>query len=240
MIYEGNIAVKAAVLSPYCKVEKIWIASNNKNRDTKFIFHRAQEADIPVEFVTRDTIDHLATGTTHGGIVAEVAGRCYQSIADILKPNAFIALVEGVEDPYNFGYILRSLYAAGCDGVITNTRNWSNAANVVAKASAGASEYIPHIVSENIPETLQALKQHNIQIVSALRDDDAIEMYEFNFNQAICICIGGEKRGLSKDVIALSDQHVYIPYNANFRNALSATSATTILAYEVVRQRKQS
>lgn len=240
MLYEGNISVKAALLSPYREVEKIIIDKNKKDRDTNYIARIAKENAITVEYSERESINELASGSTHGGVIAYVSDRDYQSISDITSDKPFIALVEGIEDPFNFGYILRSLYAAGCDAVITNDRNWSNAANVVAKASAGASEYLAHIVSEDFTETLETIKEKNIQIVCAMRDDRAIEMYDYNFNQAICICIGGEKRGLSKEVLKFSNQNVFIPYNLDFKNALNATSATTILAYEILRQRRQS
>ncbi|NCC55554.1 MAG: RNA methyltransferase, partial [Erysipelotrichia bacterium] len=143
-----------------------------------------------------------------------------------------------VEDPFNFGFVLRSLYAAGVDAIIMPPRNWTSAASTLAKSSAGASEYLNMVISEDIENTLLYLKQHHFQIVCANRDAKAIEMYDYDYTQKICICIGGEKRGLSKSVLKHSDQNVYIPYQNDFRNALSAASASTILAYEVLRQRK--
>lgn len=238
-IYEGNISVKAAILSPYRDVVKVIVANNKKDRDTNFIIRKAKEANIEVSYLDRSEIDHIASGNTHGGVIAYVGDRTYQNIKDIPSPHAFIAFIEGIEDPYNFGYIIRSLYAAGCDTIITSERNWSNAAATLAKASAGASEYIKHVVSNDTKEILKYLKKENIKIVCAMRDDSAIEMYEYDFNTSLCICIGGEKRGLSKEVLHMSDQNVYIPYNSSFKNALNATGATIILAYEVVRQRKK-
>lgn len=237
MLFEGNISVKAALLSPYREVIKILVDQDKKDRDTNYILRKANEQNISIEYTTRESIDEITTGKTHGGLVAYVEDRVYQNLEDYLG-NSFFAVVEGIEDPYNFGYVLRSLYAAGCNAVITSNRNWSNAANVVAKASAGASEYLPHICTENFSETLTALKENGIQIVSSMRDDSAIELYDYDFTQPVCICIGGEKRGLSKDILQASDQNVFIPYNSDFRNALNAVSATTILAFEIVRQRK--
>ncbi|MFV0381922.1 MAG: TrmH family RNA methyltransferase [Breznakia sp.] len=237
-ILEGNISVKAALLSPYRLVEKILIDEKKRTRDTTFIMRKAKEARVEVYYETREKIDALASGYSHGGMLAYVHERQYQEIHDLADDINFFAFVEGIEDPYNFAYILRSLYAAGCQAIITNERNWSNAANVLAKASAGASEYLAHICTANSSETLSTLKKQNIAIVCAMRDDQAIELYDYNFKQAVCICIGGEKRGLSKDILKLSNQNVYIPYRSNFRNALNASSATTILAFEIVRQRK--
>ncbi|MDF9824969.1 23S rRNA (guanosine2251-2'-O)-methyltransferase [Breznakia sp. PF5-3] len=238
MIFEGNISVKSALLSPHREVVKLFVDKSKKDRDTKFILRKAQEQNIEVVYCERQEIDKLAQGSTHGGLLCEVGKRTYQDLDDIIKEHSFIALVEGIEDPYNFGYIIRSLYAAGCDGIITNERNWSNAANVVAKASAGASEYIAHVSSSSLEHDIKQLRTKGIAIVCALRDDTAIEMYDYNFKKPVCICIGGEKRGLSKIITSHSDQNVFIPYNSEFKNALNAVSATTILAYELIRQRK--
>lgn len=237
-LLEGKISVKAALLSPYRQVEQIIIDATKKDRDTHFIQKKAQEQKVKVNFKTREEIDVLCSGKTHGGIIAYVHERTFQSLADIVAKPVFLAWVEGVEDPFNYGFVLRSLYAAGVQGIIVNPRNWTSAASTLAKSSAGASEYLAMYVSENDEDTIAYLKQNNIQIICANRSNDAIEMYDYNFQKDVCICIGGEKRGLSKAILQASDQDVYIPYQNDFRNALSAASAATILSYEVLRQRK--
>lgn len=237
-ILEGKISVKAALFSPYRKVEKIIMDATKKDRDSSFIIRKAKEKKVPVEFLEREKIDLMCEGKTHGGVIAIANERTFQDISEVINEHSFIAFVEGVEDPFNFGFVLRSLYAAGVDGIIMPPRNWTSAASTLAKSSAGASESLKMVISENIEETLQILKQNDIKIICANRDDQAIEMYDYDYTQKICICIGGEKRGLSKAVLKYSDQDVYIPYQNDFKNALSAASASTILAYEVLRQRR--
>lgn len=237
-LLEGKISVKAALASPYRIVKEILIDDKKKDRDTTFIMHRAKEANIVIKRCKREEIDVLCEGKTHGGIAAYVEERTFQKIDEVLNDKGFLALIEGVEDPFNFGYILRSLYAAGCDGIIMPERNWTSAASTLAKSSAGASELLKMVVSNDFEETLQILKKHNYKIVCANRNDHSIEMYDYDFTQKVCICIGGEKRGLSKIIEENSDQDVYIPYNTDFRNALSAASASTILAFEIMRQRR--
>lgn len=124
----------------------------------------------------REEIDALAQGKTHGGLLAVCSEREYQNLEDIVqKPDLFLALIEGVEDPFNFGYILRTLYAAGCDGVIIPPRNWTSAADVVTKSSAGASEYINLFLAENMEETLQLLK--NIKFQSYVDKEAMLFLY---------------------------------------------------------------
>ena len=76
-------------------------------------------------------------------------------------------IIEGIEDPFNFGYICRSLYAAGCHGLIVPTRNFSTAVTTVTKSSAGASEYINIIASDDIPSIVRDLQSKGIHLYCA-------------------------------------------------------------------------
>lgn len=237
-IVEGNISVKAVLMAGRRNVTKIVVDKNKKDKDTSYILHRANDKQVPIEYKERAEIDEIAQGNTHGGMLAYCEERQFQNIDDVLdQPQLFLALVEGIEDPFNFGYVLRTLYAAGCDGVIIPPRNWTSAGDVVTRASAGASEYINLYVVQDMAETLRYLKQHKVNFVCAQRSD-AISLYDYTFPQRVCIAIGGEMRGLSKPVLQESDQNLYIPYRADFRNAMTAAASTAIFAFEYVRQTK--
>lgn len=237
-IVEGNISVKAVLLAKRRTIETILVDVKKKDRDTAFILKKAKEYGVAVQKTNREEIDALAQGKTHGGLIAICNERCFQEINEVIqKDDVFLALIEGVEDPFNFGYILRTLYAAGCDGVIIPERNWTSAAGVVTKASAGASEYLNLIVAKDMEQLLQTMKQNNIQLVCGQRSD-AISLYDYTFPNRVCLAIGGEMRGLSKRVQQYSDQNVYIPYRQDFRNAMTAAASTAIFAFELVRQRK--
>lgn len=237
-ILEGNISVKAAILSPYREVHKVIVDIAKKDKDTNYILAKAHEQHIPVEKKTREEIDLLADGSTHGGLLALCGERQMQSLQDInVKEISLLALIDGVEDPFNFGYMLRSLYAAGCDGVIVSPRNWTTAASALAKASAGASEYIKLIVADDWKQTLDKVKKMDYQIVAGQRSD-AVSLFEYEFPNKTLIAIGGEMRGLSKHVLSYCDQNLFIPYANDFRNALNGSSATAIFAFEYVRQKK--
>ena len=238
MLFEGKISVKAALASPYRTVEEILIDASKKDKDTAFILKTAETNNVPVKLLKRDEIDALATGKTHGGILAYCKQRTYQPIAELLNDD-FVVLIEGVEDPYNFGQMLRSLYAAGAQSLLLPPRNWTSAAETIVKSSAGASEFFKIHVYEDASTALDALKNQGIKVICANRSAQAIPMYEVDMKQKLCLCIGGEKRGLSKTVLEKKDKEVYIPYQNHFRNALSASSAATVLAYEVLRQRQQ-
>lgn len=239
-ILEGNISIKAALLAKKRSIHKIIVDEQKHDKDTSFILHRAKEAGIEIERKERAEIDVIASGKTHGGIIAHCGERSYASLSQLVhEGEQFFALIEGVEDPFNFGYVLRALYAAGCEGVIIPPRNWTSAAGVVAKSSAGASEYLELIIAKDMDQLLQELEENNIELVCGLRKDDAINVYTYTFPKRTCLAIGGELRGLSKIVRSHSKQNIFIPYANDFRNAMTAASSTAILAFEYLRQKQK-
>ena len=147
-------------------------------------------------------------------------------------------MLEGIEDSYNLGYILRTLYAFGCDGVIMKQRyNDFDDSNLI-KSSAGASEAIPIVYSENPVEIVELLKKQSITVIGAYRGEKAVSLYDYDFSdKAILIEIGGPLRGLSAEELKLCDDYIYIPYANDFRNALNAASATSVIAGEIFRQK---
>lgn len=238
-ILEGNISVKAAILAEQREIQQIMIEKKKYNRDTRFILNQAMKRNIMIQECTRDEIDQLANGKTHGGILAVCGDRKYQSIDSYKqKENAFLALLEGIEDPFNFGYIIRALYAAGCDGVIIPPRNWNSAAGVVAKASAGAAEYINMILADQMEQLILDCQKQQFTIVCALRSEHSVNVYEYQFPKKMILAIGGELRGLSSVVKQASDQDIYIPYANDFRNAMTAASSAAILGFERLRQQR--
>ena len=239
LILEGNISVKAALLANVRTVYEIVVDEHKNDKDTRFILAKAYEAGVEVRKVQRAVIDEIAQGKTHGGLIAKVSERNYQSLSSVINvENPFLALVEGVEDPFNFGYLCRILYAAGCHGLLVSSRNWSSAAKVVTKSSAGASEYLPIIPIDDFDAALTILHENHIKLYCAMRED-AIEYYDADFTSPFCLAIGGEMRGLSKTILAHADQNIYIPYPNDFRNALNAAGAASAIAFECLRQRRK-
>ena len=206
-----------------------------KMREFAFLARKCQELNIPLTLTDAEMLEKICIGNTHGGIVALCGERTLpRPAAENLPDKGFLCLLEGIEDPYNFGYALRSLYAAGCDGVLLGERNWLSAAGVVARASAGASESMP-VWAGDTETALTLLKQKNYKIVCAgIRD--SVGLYEADLQKPLLLVVGGEKRGISAEMLAKADQIVRIDYGREFRGSLSAASAATVLAFEVLRQ----
>lgn len=206
-----------------------------KPRELSFLRARCLELRIPLVMTDAADIEQHCIGNTHGGVIALCGDRTFPPLtADTVPENAFLCFIDGIEDPYNFGYALRSLYAAGCDGVLLGERNWLSAAGVVARASAGASEAMPIFTGDPVA-AIHTLKALGYRVaVAGIRD--AVSMYDADLKKPLLLIVGGEKRGVSKEIAACADQTVRIDYGRAFRGSLSAASAATVLAFEVLHQ----
>lgn len=227
------------------KISTILFDKDKSNKNAKTLGYLRAVSDIyGFELVESNAefLEEIALGNSHGGIVAVCNERTIPNLTetvleDQIKENGFYAMIQGIEDPYNFGYALRSLYAVGCDGIILGERNWMSAAGVVCRSSAGASEMFPVYKCDEI-DAVKLFKKKGYNIVCAdERTDNVLGECELHF--PILLVVGGEKRGISRALIKLSDTLVKIPYGREFKASLSAASATTMFAYEIMRQNKK-
>ena len=186
-----------------------------------------------------EDLNELTLGNSHGGIIALASERNIPRLSpatDIINAG-FYCMIQGIEDPYNFGYSLRSLYACGCNGIILPERNWMSAAGVVARSSAGASELFP-IFTAAPEEAVDIFHSKNYTVICADERCDNI-LGECEIKMPVLLIVGGEKRGISKSLIDKTDMLIKINYAREFRASLSAASATTMFAYEIMRQNQK-
>lgn len=242
--FEGMTSIRAVIKAidqgaSDRKIERILFDGAKLKKISKEIgYFRAVSDKYGFELVksSEEEIGKYTLGNSHGGIIALCSSRTIPvlSSADI-KQNGFYAMIQGIEDPYNFGYAIRSLYACGCDGIILGERNWMSAAGVVCRSSAGASELLPMYTLPDL-DAINLFKSHSYKIVCAdLRTDNLLG--HTSLPSSLLLVVGGEKRGISADIIASSDILVKIPYAREFGASLSAASAATMFAFEIMRQR---
>ena len=212
--------------------------TNAKRRELGFLQAKARELAFEIEFVDRSVIDELCIGSSHGGIVALCTGRTLPSLSlDAIKAQGVYFILDGVEDPYNFGYAVRSLYAAGVDGLILGERNWMGASGVVARSSAGASELMDLYLC-NPTEAIPMFKEKGYTVLCAgIRD--SVSLYETDLKRPLLVILGGEKRGISRAVLDLADKVVRIDYGSAFGGSLSTSAATAIIAFEILRVNRE-
>lgn len=234
MIFEGAISVKSLLEHNYHQVVMLYMDKQKDDRNTRYIVKLANQKGIKINYCTRSEIDALASGKTHGGILAESMPRTYQKFEDI-KGNR-IACIDGIEDPFNLGYAFRSLYCFGFSAVILKRRDFDSIEHIILKSSAGAFNKLAIYFSDDITQDLTKLKTKQYNIFSMQRSNQAQSIYETEYTKKMVLVVGGEKRGIAKEVLALSDTLIYIPYGNEFKNALNATSAISSVASEIHRQ----
>jgi len=209
-----------------------------KARELAFLSAKCAELGIRLVETTAEEMNKICIGNTHGGIVAICGARTLPSpTTENLPINAFLCFLEGIEDPYNYGYAVRSLYAAGCDAVLVGERNWMSAAGVVARSSAGASETLS-IFSGNPEEAVKTARELGYNVVCAgIRD--SVSYTEADLKKPLLLVVGGEKRGVSAGLLSLCDKVVRIDYGRAFRGSLSTAAAVAVLGFEILRQNRE-
>ena len=245
-VFEGMTSIRSVLNGGYSdnndrKIEKILFDSEKAGKIGKnlgYLKAISSERGFSIEEKKREYLDDITLGNSHGGLVALCTERTIPYLTEKnITENGFYAMIEGIEDPYNFGYSLRSLYPCGCDGIILTERNWMSAAGVVCRSSAGASELFK-MYKLGDESLIDAFKNKGYSIVCADERTDKI-LGDCELKKPLLLIVGGEKRGISRYILSKADTLVKIPYEREFNASLSAASATTMFAYEIMRQNKK-
>jgi 23S rRNA (guanosine2251-2'-O)-methyltransferase len=220
-------------------MERIVVLKNAEG-SIKKILGAAKDKRIPVQYVERAALDRLSDGGRHQGVIAYVSEYGYAEIEDILKSAAekeeapFVVVLDGLEDPHNLGAIMRSGEGAGIHGVIVPERRAAGLTEAVAKASAGAVEYVPVAKVPNITRAIEKLKAAGLWI--AALDTGGDIWYSRDLTCGVALVVGGEGKGLGRLVKENCDFVLSLPMNGNL-TSLNASAAAAVLMYEARRQR---
>ena len=243
-LLEGHIAITAALESASRPITAILLdrAARDRGGHLSRLSRLAQRHNVPVERVDRTAIDERASGGSHGGALAIAGPRRFVELGELLPEEGapFIAMIDGVEDPFNFGQATRALYAAGAHGLVLRPRNWMSAASIVARSSAGASERIPTAVAETAEDAAAFCRAQGLTIATTGQTRRAVPLYAADLTVPLFVLIGGEKRGITRSFLEAADLVLQIPYGRAFAESLGTTAAAAIIAFEVMRQRQDA
>jgi 23S rRNA (guanosine2251-2'-O)-methyltransferase len=238
---EGIFSIEAALKSGSRPIHALYAREYTKDYPVVKLIKAVEAQGIDVYHVPADEIDLLAQGNTHGGVIAQVGERRYVPLEALIKgvKNPFIVMLDGVEDPFNFGQSIRAFYAAGAHGLVVRPRTWNNAAGIVARSSAGASEWMPTASSETVEDAAAFFRSKGLTIAVADKTR-AKPIYDVDLSGGLFLVIGGEKRGITRSFAASADLRVMIPYGRDFEASLGTTAAASVLAFEIMRQREKA
>lgn len=221
-------------------IECIYISKGELSGSVKVITALAKEKQIPIKEVDRKKLDYMTNHASHQGVVALAAIKEYSSIDDMFslaesrKEKPFIVVLDEIEDPHNLGAIIRTAECAGVHGIIIPKRRAAGLSGIVAKASAGAYEYMPVARVTNIPAAIDELKEKGCWIYGA--DMDGQTYCNSDLRGACALVIGSEGKGLGRLVREKCDVILSLPMLGNI-NSLNASVAAGVLIYEFTRQR---
>jgi 23S rRNA (guanosine2251-2'-O)-methyltransferase len=208
------------------------------------IFSRARDSGIRVERVPRERLAAMADGGVHQGVVAELRGFEYAELEDLLEAAeksgrpALLVVLDGIQDPHNFGAIIRSAHAMGAHGVIIAKDRAVPVTGVVAKASAGAVEHCPIARVVNLSRVLEELKEAGVWIAAADPHSNQ-PLWSARLDGPLALVVGAEGAGVRQGVLEHCDFRLGIPMLGQV-GSLNASVSAAILLYEAARQRGTS
>ena len=238
MIIEGKNAVKEA-LTNNITINKMMVQNNLTDNASNQIIKLAKDKGIRIDFVNKDVLDKK-TRNRHQGFICDITDFNYGEVEDILNKastlnqDPFIVILDGIEDPHNFGAIIRTCECAGVHGIIIPEHRACAVNNTVVKTRAGATANMIIARVNNLNNCIEVLKKEGIWIYCL--ETDGKEMTETNLKGAIALVVGSEGKGVSKLTRQLCDETISIKLNGKI-NSLNASVATAVVVYEVVRQR---
>ena len=211
-------------------LEKVLIAKGSASPRIQEIVDLCRNASVPVRFETKDALDRLSKGVTHQGVVALGAVHTYVELDEVIERARLLVVLDGVEDPHNLGAIIRTAHASGADAVVVPDRRSAPLTETVARAAAGAIEYLPVVRVTNITQTLDRLKELSYWIYGL--DERGKEAYDqVEYASPTAIVLGGEGRGLHQNVQKHCDVLVRIPM-AGAVSSLNVSVATGVVLFE--------
>ncbi len=219
------------------RVTAIRVSPRADDRLTELV-RLAEAQGVDVRRVGGGELDRAARGGSHQGVVADVEDAAHVSVEDLVTRASgapLIVVLDGIEDPHNLGAILRSVDAAGADGVVRQSRHAAALGGAAAKASAGAVAHVRIAEVVNIARALETLKEAGVWTVGLA--GDAPKCYtDIDLTLPTALVVGAEGAGLRRLVRERCDWLVSIPMQGHVQS-LNVSVATGIALFEAVRQR---
>lgn len=238
MFIEGKNAVRQAI-EANSTINKIFIDKNYASRKDEIIA-LATKNRIKIEYLPKNALDTRSKTGRHQGYIAETVDFEYSSIEDILKTAEqrnempFIVLLDGIEDPHNFGAIIRSCECGGVHGIIIPKNRACQVNETVIRTSTGAISEMKIAKVTNLKDAIEQLKQSGVWVFAGEIGGENI--YTKNLNLPLGIVIGSEGFGIKKTIQSACDGVVTLPLKGKV-NSLNASVACGIIVFEAVRQR---
>lgn len=215
------------------RVLELWVLSGRADERMDAVLGLARQQGIACQPVRRDTLDGMAQGGAHQGVVARLAPAAaldendLETLLDGLAEPPFLLVLDGVQDPHNVGACLRSADAAGVQAVIVPRDRAAGLTPAARKAAAGAAEVVPLVRVVNLARCLRSLKDRGIWLVGA--DADAPSAFEADLSGPLALVLGGEGGGLRRLTRETCDLLVSLPMKGSVESLNVSVAAGALL-----------
>lgn len=218
---------------------KLYIQDDLRGKNVDAIKALAAEKKVSISWTPKKTLSDMTGGAVHQGFVLRVSEFAYSDLSVIMdkaeqEENPLILILDGLNDPHNFGSILRTADATQVTGVIIPKHRAVGVTPVVAKTSTGAVEHIPIARVTNLSQTLDKLKESGFWVFGT--DMDGTPSHKWNTAGKLALIIGNEGKGISANIKKQVDEMITIPMGG-YVQSLNASVAAAVLMYEVYRNR---
>ncbi|MBJ8325869.1 23S rRNA (guanosine(2251)-2'-O)-methyltransferase RlmB [Streptococcus pacificus] len=218
---------------------KLYVQDDLRGKNVDKIKALATEKKVSISWTSKKALSEMTQGAVHQGFVLRVSAYAYSELEDILakasqEENPLILILDGLNDPHNFGSILRTADATQVCGVIIPKHRAVGVTPVVAKTSTGAIEHLPITRVTNLNQTVDKLKEAGFWIFGT--DMDGTPSTKWNTSGKLALIIGNEGKGISANLKKQVDEMITIPMGGHVQS-LNASVAAAILMYEVYRHR---
>ncbi len=240
-IIYGIHPVQEALRSSHVQLEKLLVGSRSPNPPLRSILRLADQMKIPVTFTTSESLEGMTKGGVHQNIVGFIKETPYADLNKLLsgwKKNgakSLFLILDGIQDPQNFGSLVRTALGCGVHGIIIPKDRSVGITPGVVKASAGAAAHLPIARVVNIAATVDLLKEEGIWVYGASGEAKDL-VYQLDLDTDLAIVIGAEEKGIRPLVKKKCDRLFSIPMKGPLTSFNASVSGGMIL-YEVMRQR---
>jgi 23S rRNA (guanosine2251-2'-O)-methyltransferase len=240
-IIYGIHPVREALKSSHLQIEKILISAQTPRAPLQSIFDLANKRKIPVTFTTQESLEQVTKGGVHQNVVGLLKETPYADVGEIFSrwkkegTKALFLILDGIQDPQNFGSLIRTALGCGVHGIIIPKDRSVGITPVVVKASAGAVAHLPIARVINIAATIDLLKKEGVWVYGASGEVNDL-IYQIDLNMDLAIVIGAEGKGIRPLVKRRCDRLFSIPMKGPLSSFNASVSGGMIL-YEVMRQR---
>jgi len=235
IIYGRNVIDEALKSGIY--ISKVFMSDANFSGEMKQLQKQINERNIKIEVLDEKQLDEVTHSKDHQGIAAKIKDFVYSQTFDVLDAldhDPFVLILDQIQDPQNFGAIIRTSYGAGVDLIIIPEHGSVTVTPAVLKASAGYAFRMPIAIETNLSRTIEELKKRNIWVYAAMMDGKPY--FEIDLKGPIAFVFGNEGKGIRKLVAESCDDRVSIPM-AREMDSLNVSVSVAVILFKAMEKR---